>query len=60
MTQYNHALEFAFEVISTHPEGEDITTAMIVSAIEQRLHQLVKGGHVIEAVEVYDTYEVES
>ena len=29
MPRYNHAYDFAFEVLSDHPEGEDVTPAML-------------------------------
>ena len=56
--RYNHAYDFAFEVISEHPEGEDVTPAMLLAACRARLDRIEAerdGAEMLEAAERFDS-----
>lgn len=57
MTKYNHAYDFAFEVISEHEEGADITPAMLRAALLKRASEL-SDAELEEACGRYDTHKV--
>lgn len=61
MPRYNHAYDFAFEVVSCHPEGEDVTPAMLFAACRARLDRLEREGgkEMLEACGLFDTHEME-
>jgi len=47
--KYSHMYDVAFEVISNHPEGEDVTPEMIKKALISRITDLDKHNEWIEA-----------
>lgn len=59
MPRYNHACSIAFEVISDDPDGNDITPAMLKTALERRIQDVfVDSGEWAEAcLPPYDTHE---
>jgi len=60
MPKFNHACTIAFEVLSDHPNGEDITPDMLRAAIARRLCD-IEGDEMLEAcLPPYDTFEVDS
>jgi len=63
MTQYNHALSLAFEVISNDEEGEDITIPMLKAALQKRVENIDSGGDLEweqACLPPWDTYEMEA
>ena len=61
MPRYNHAYDFAFEVISNHPEGEDVTVAMLITACRDRLNRIEvvnNGFEILEVCNWFDIHEV--
>lgn len=60
MPRYNHAVTVAFEVISDHPTGDDITPDMLREALKARIDNLDAEDTWEEAcLAPYDTYEME-
>ena len=61
MPRYNHAYDFAFEVVSKHPAGEDVTAEMLFAAIRARVDRLEREGgkEMLEACGLFDTHEME-
>jgi len=60
MPRYNHAYDFAFEVLSDHPEGEDVTPAMLIAACRARLDRIEAtdgGAEMLEACNRFDTHK---
>ncbi|MCP3024978.1 hypothetical protein [Cupriavidus basilensis] len=58
--RYNHMFTIAFEVISSTPDGEDVTPQQIADAINQRVARALQAGELLEAVGgPDDTYEVD-
>jgi hypothetical protein len=57
MPKYNHAHDFAFEVSSAHPDGEDITPGMLRKALLARANNL-SDHELMQACGHYDTYEM--
>ena len=47
--KYSHMYDVAFEVISNHPEGKDVTSEMIKKALISRITDLDKHNEWIEA-----------
>jgi len=47
--KYSHMYDVAFEVISNHPEGKDVTPEMIKKALISRITDLDKHNEWIEA-----------
>ena len=60
MKTYNHALTIGFEIISNNEDGDDITSEMVNSALLRRINDLTDSGYMLDAIDVFDTYEVES
>ena len=57
---YNHAYDLAFTVISDSAEGEDVTKQMLLTAILQRLTELVNSDELEEACGApFDSYETD-
>lgn len=56
MPRYNHAFDFAFEVISDREDGEDVTPAMLREALLKRVNNL-SDQDLDEACGLYDTHE---
>lgn len=60
MPRYNHAYTIAFEVISDHPKGDDVTPEQLKAALTQRIENLDSAGDLewLDATGApYDTYE---
>lgn len=57
MFKYNHAYDFAFEVLSNDPEAEDVTPAMLRDALLARVNRLTD-DELREACGRYDTMDV--
>ena len=47
--KYSHMYDVAFEIISNHPEGEDVTPEMLKKALISRITDLDKHNEWIEA-----------
>ena len=62
MPRYNHMYDFAFEVLSDHPEGEDVTPAMLIAACRARLNRIEAdgGAEMLLACGLCDTFELET
>lgn len=56
MTVYNHAFDFAFEVISFDEDGEDVTPAMIRAELINRANN-ISDREIMEACDRFDTHE---
>jgi hypothetical protein len=56
MPKFNHAYDFAFEVISERDDAEDVTPAMIRAALLERVNRLTD-EELINAASWYDSYE---
>lgn len=62
MPRYNHMFDIAFEVISDHPEGEDVTPEMLKAGLLRRIEQLGDGpgqDSWAEATGLCDSYQVD-
>jgi hypothetical protein len=62
MPKYNHAVTIAFEVISEHPNGDDITADQLATACLARVHNIMRHdpSEMLEAcLPPYDTHEEE-
>jgi len=57
VTFYNHALTIGFEVYSNDQQGEDITAEMVTSALLRRISKLNDANQMLDAVDIFDTYE---
>jgi hypothetical protein len=61
MPRYNHAFDFAFEVLSDHPTADDVTPAMLIAACRARLDRIEAcngGAEMLEACDCFDTFEM--
>jgi hypothetical protein len=56
MPKYNHAYDIAFEVISERDDAEDVTPAMIRTALLERINRLTD-AELIDAASWYDSCE---
>jgi hypothetical protein len=56
MPKFNHAYDFAFEVISERDDAEDVTPAMIRAALLERVNRLTD-EELISAASWFDSYE---
>ncbi len=55
--KYNHAYDFAFEIISEHEGGDDVTPEMLRDACIARIKRCYKDGELDEACgRPFDTY----
>ena len=59
MTNYNHACDLAFEVISKHEYGEDITPDMYRIALKKRIDELDRTNQWDAAMDIFDTYNMD-
>lgn len=63
MIRYNHAYDIAFSVVSSDPDGLDVTPAMLRAALLQRVAQLDAEAHVGGYEQAcgapFDTYEMD-
>lgn len=57
MPRFNHAYDFAFEVISFDEYGEDVTPAMLRAALIERANR-ISDEEIIQACGLYDTYTI--
>jgi hypothetical protein len=57
MAKYNHAFDFAIEVLSDDENGEDVTGAMLRQALITRAASL-SDEELLEACGIFDTMEV--
>jgi len=57
MPRYSHAYDFAFELNSNHPDGDDVTPAMIREALLKRAIS-IDDAEIVEACNLFDTYEI--
>lgn len=57
MAKFNHAFDFAFEVISDDFYAKDVTPAMLRAALLERANRLSDEG-LMEACDCYDTYKM--
>jgi hypothetical protein len=58
MPKFNHAYDFAFEVISERDDAEDVTAPMIRAALLERVNRLTD-EELLEAASWFDSYEEE-
>jgi hypothetical protein len=58
MTVFNHAFDFAFEVVSFDEYGEDVTPAMIRAELINRANN-ISDREIEEACGRYDQYDYE-
>jgi len=56
MPKFNHAYDFAFEVISERDDAEDVTAPMIRAALLERVNRLTD-EELLEAASWFDSYE---
>jgi hypothetical protein len=57
--KYNHAFDFAFEVVSLKEDGSDVTPEMLRAACVERAERVGKTEEMLEACSLLDTYEIE-
>lgn len=57
MKKFNHAYDFAFEVISARDDAEDVTAAMLRAALLERVNRLTD-AELHEACGWYDSFEM--
>jgi len=57
-TKFNHAYDFAFELISNDESAEDVTPAMLRSALMERINR-ISDAELEEACGLFDTFKVE-
>lgn len=53
---FNHAYDFAFEVISIHRDAKGVTAAMLRAALLERANRL-SDDELMEACGLFDTFE---
>lgn len=58
MPRFNHAYDFAFEVVSDRADAEDVTPAMLRAALLERVNRLTD-AELNEACGFWDTYEID-
>jgi len=56
MTKFNHAYDFAFEVISDRDDAEDVTAPMLRAALLERVNRLTD-EELLEAASWFDSHE---
>lgn len=59
MKKFNHAHDFAFEVISARDDASDVTPAMLRAALLERVNRLTD-EQLADACNCYDSFEVEN
>jgi len=62
MTKYNHAYDFAFEVVSDKEFAEDVTPTMMIEACRKRIDGIAAtndGQEMKESCGLFDTYKIE-
>ena len=58
MSKFNHAYDFAFEVISDRDDAEDVTAPMLRAALLERINRLTD-EEMLAAASWFDSYEEE-
>ena len=58
MSKFNHAYDFAFEVISNRDDAEDVTAPMLRAALLERINRLTD-EEMLAAASWFDSYEEE-
>ena len=58
MPRFNHAYDFAFEVISNRDDAEDVTAPMLRAALLERINRLTD-EEMLAAASWFDSYEEE-
>ena len=58
MSKFNHAYDFAFEVISNRDDAEDVTAPMLLAALLERINRLTD-EEMLAAASWFDSYEEE-
>lgn len=56
--KFNHAVAIAFEVVTDDPHGNDFTPELLRHALLQRIISVDSTNEWLEAVSVFDTYEI--
>lgn len=56
MRKYNHAFDFAVQIVSNKEDGEDVTAAQLRAAIIKRANE-IPDEEMLEACGLFDTYE---
>lgn len=57
--KFNHAVGIAFEVVTDDPHGNDFTPELLRHALLQRIISVDSTNEWLEAVSVFDTYEID-
>ena len=57
-SNYSHAYDFAFEVVSQRQDAADVTAKMLVAGLKRRIKSL-DTAEFLEACGKFDTMEVE-
>jgi len=60
MTNYSHGCDLAFEVVSQHKDGEDITPAMFRLAIIKRINDIDRTDSWDQTINIFDTYNTDT
>lgn len=58
---WNHAFDFAFEVISEKEDASDVTPSMLIAACRARIDRIEatdSGAEMAQACDRFDTYKV--
>jgi len=55
MPKFNHAYDFAFEVVSDRDDAEDVTAPMLRAALLERINRLTD-EELLEAASRFDSY----
>jgi len=58
-TKYNHAFDFAFEVVSEHENPDDVSASELRRALVARAISL-DDDEMLEACGHFDTYDIEN
>ena len=58
MPRFNHAYDFAFEVISNRDDAEDVTATMLRAALLERINRLTD-DELLAAASWFDSCEEE-
>jgi len=58
MPRFNHAYDFAFEVVSEDFYANDVTPHMLREALLARVHRL-NDEQLVDACGLYDTFKME-
>jgi hypothetical protein len=59
---FNHAFDFAFEVITNNDDPDSVTAAMLIAACRERLDRIEErdgGAEMLQAAGWFDSFEIE-